>query len=414
MKRLAPRAVALFVWLYCLAAVFDPSDSIIGAKRLLFAILMSLFLAELALGNVSVTKSLLIRASAVAFAIPAIWLAVYMHHHPGNGAAEGLALAKALLPALLVFPLAASGVDLRKPLFTSLVLLAAFTAAMAVGSAADPIPQRAIAEYLTAKSAALVGMRFFGRLSMAMIFFVASPLLVLPVPYLVFGLFRRKTPTARAGAAAVLALVLGAAFLSASRALFLTMILEMAVCGVWAMRNRYAILAMTVTLALVCALAATLLARKTAVLSLTERSNSVKIGHLRSFISHVAENPSVLLTGDGLGARYYSDAPGVEGEVSQTELTFLDMVRYFGLGGTLLLLLLLAYPRGVGDLRPIAGFAAYLLLAGSNPLLFNSTGMLAVCFYWASQEVRNIKGSVLRVAPESAPGDREVAVAPHP
>lgn len=382
------RAVALFTWIYCAVAVLDPSDAVLGVKRIVFGILLSLFLALVAADRVTLSRDLLLRTLAIAVAFPAAGLAVFIARHQGQGIAAGLSLAKALSTVVLVLPLVAVGLDLRRPLFASLGLLAFGTIVLALGSIADPVVQEQCSGFLTANSVALIGSRQFQGLDLMMIFFVASPLLVLPVPFLVAALLDRSAAAAtRIGAAAFLVLVLTAALLSASRALFAVLLLECAGCALAAVRRRPRLVAGVLLVAAACSIPAVHAIKRTSLFAPGERSNSIKIAHARSFLAHVVEHPAILLTGDGLGATFYSAAPGIEQEVYQTELTYLDLVRYFGIAGAGCFLLLLLAPFGRPSGPVLAGFAAYLIVAGSNPLLFNSTGMLAVVFYWSQQHL---------------------------
>lgn len=120
-------------------------------------------------------------------------------------------------------------------------------------------------------------------------------------------------------------------------------------------------------------------------LSTDDYSNMVKIGHMLSFIDNLS--PAGFLFGDGLAAYFYS--VGVERYVAQIEITLLDMLRYFGIFLTVILYFSLAFP--VAAVKAYAGhrtgyvvlFLIYLLLSMSNPVLFNSYGMLVILWYWS-------------------------------
>jgi hypothetical protein len=386
MKRLLVPAIALFTALYCGIAVFDPSDSVAGMKPTVFAVILSLFLALIALDRVTVPRDLLLRVLCIAVAFPAVSMAVFVIRHPGQSIADGLSLAKALWAVALVLPVVALGIDLRRPVFLWTGLLALSTIGLGLGSIVDPTLQQRVSVFLIDHNVALIGSRSFAGLDLMMIFFVTSPLLAVPVPSLIAAIVGRRTGAgARIGATLFLLLIVAAAILSASRALLLVLLLESVACILVAVKRRPWLVAGTLLVAMACSVPALIALRRTSLFSAVERSNSVKIAHARSFIAHIDEQPTVLLTGDGLGASYFSAAPGVEQEVYQTELTYLDMVRYFGLAGSLCFLLLLIAPFGPPNGFILVGLSSYLVIAGSNPLLFNSTGMLAVVFFWSEQ-----------------------------
>lgn len=123
----------------------------------------------------------------------------------------------------------------------------------------------------------------------------------------------------------------------------------------------------------------------TTIFSLDEQSNSVKVGHLVSFLDQMTSWR--LLFGDGLASTYYT--VGFQMRAAQTEVTLLDMIRYFGLPATVLLYAALLFPslryRGVdrGKLKAIVIFVVYLLMALTNPVLFNSFGLVIVVWYWS-------------------------------
>ena len=127
------------------------------------------------------------------------------------------------------------------------------------------------------------------------------------------------------------------------------------------------------------------LVSNTVIFSATEYSNRVKIGHIVSFLEYMT--PSKMIFGEGLAAFYFSS--GFNLSTPQTEITLLDMVRYLGVPLTIVLYLALLFP----SLRPesYAGekstsvfiFVVYLAISLSNPVLFNSYGLLIVVWYWS-------------------------------
>jgi len=124
---------------------------------------------------------------------------------------------------------------------------------------------------------------------------------------------------------------------------------------------------------------------QTAIFSATELSNSIKIGHIASFFEYMT--PWRMLFGEGLAAFYFSS--GFNLSTAQTEITLLDMVRYLGVPLTIVLYLALLFP----SLRPesyggekstsVFIFVVYLAISLSNPVLFNSYGLVIVVWYWS-------------------------------
>jgi multisubunit Na+/H+ antiporter MnhB subunit len=123
----------------------------------------------------------------------------------------------------------------------------------------------------------------------------------------------------------------------------------------------------------------------TTIFSLDEQSNSVKVGHAVSFFDQMTSWR--MLFGDGLASTYYT--LGFQIRAAQTEVTLLDMIRYFGLPLTVVLYASLLLPSlrhlsvDEGKLKAIVIFVVYLLMALTNPILFNSFGLVVVVWYWS-------------------------------
>lgn len=117
----------------------------------------------------------------------------------------------------------------------------------------------------------------------------------------------------------------------------------------------------------------------------TESSNMVKYGHLVSYLDLFDSNPDILLWGQGIGSLFYSSGFGEI--VPQTEWSYIEIVRYAGLIGGLFIICIYYYPLFIlykkrNTLQyalPFGmGYIFYLGIAGTNPLLISSTGMLAL------------------------------------
>jgi hypothetical protein len=116
-----------------------------------------------------------------------------------------------------------------------------------------------------------------------------------------------------------------------------------------------------------------------------EFSNMVKIGHFTSFLDQLTWFK--FLFGDGLGAYYFSS--GVLSWKAHTELTPIDLIRYVGFPFALFVYLILIFPRLSSNVFRSRNreffliFMLFLLLSITNPVLFNSMGMIVVIWYWS-------------------------------
>lgn len=116
----------------------------------------------------------------------------------------------------------------------------------------------------------------------------------------------------------------------------------------------------------------------------TEDSNLVKYGHLNSYKELFSENPIYLLIGQGPGTEFYSE--GFRRMTMETEWTYLELLRNYGLlclpilyvvMRPLVVLFNFARKNDVA-LAMLLSFVIYLVIAGTNPLLLSSTGILVL------------------------------------
>jgi hypothetical protein len=115
----------------------------------------------------------------------------------------------------------------------------------------------------------------------------------------------------------------------------------------------------------------------------TETSNVIKMGHINSYKELFKSEPSILFLGQGAGSLFYSS--GFKEYVSQTEWSYVEMLRMFGVFGFIWILILYLYPAlKIWQQRHnillaipfLTGYLFYFLVAGTNPLLLGSNGLL--------------------------------------
>ncbi len=119
----------------------------------------------------------------------------------------------------------------------------------------------------------------------------------------------------------------------------------------------------------------------------SEASNAIKYAHLLSYQELFTEHPQYMLFGQGPGTRFYSQ--GFHRMTYTTEWTYIELIRQYGLFSLLILFTLLYPLRSMWKHRKdsfcfgiMGTYVAYLLVAGTNPLLISSTGMqVLLCAY---------------------------------
>ena len=130
---------------------------------------------------------------------------------------------------------------------------------------------------------------------------------------------------------------------------------------------------------LVAAVASMLWSTIHAMLDTEESSNAVKIQFFRDY-TNLLSDPTTLLLGQGLGAAFNSTERGY---VTVSELTYMELLRSYGVMFGVPMLVGLFYPLerlARHKWKPVhflyLAYAVYLYLCTANPLLVSSSGML--------------------------------------
>ncbi|WP_157619163.1 hypothetical protein [Psychromonas aquimarina] len=122
-----------------------------------------------------------------------------------------------------------------------------------------------------------------------------------------------------------------------------------------------------------------------AMFSLSDEGTSHKIKHAISFIDWV--NNYNIFFGEGLASLYFSSASNEF--TSQTEITILDNIRYFGIVLTIVFYFAILFPSfsiapwKVDNGFPLVVMLIYILMSITNPMLVNSVGFIVVLWYWS-------------------------------
>lgn len=223
------------------------------------------------------------------------------------------------------------------------------------------------------------GVRAFGGLEMFMLHHRSSPFMLLPLSLFFIDFLQCK----KFHSLFFMIVVMIAIVSSASRGLMVMGIASMIVLYFYNVSWSVRLFALG-TMVPVVFLTVGYLVAETSVFSSDETSNSIKIGHFLSFLNIV--DWKMLMFGDGLGSFFYTE--GYQKFVSQTEITWMDSIRYVGLPLSLVLFSILLFPtrRYVQSLQGASSrliVFMYLIMSLSNPVLFNSFGFLVILWYWS-------------------------------
>lgn len=224
-----------------------------------------------------------------------------------------------------------------------------------------------------------IGERNFGSLCLTMVHFRTAPVLIIPFTYH----YMQTVDTRKLSSLVWLSLYSIAIVFTASRGIILFASLSVFAVSLVNIKKRgYRILFFLMVV--LGGLGTFYLIQNTTVFSLKEQSNSIKIGHVKSFMDYVDLNPNVLIFGKGTGSEYFTK--GFNKVVFQTELTYLDMIRYWGILTTIFFLCVFLVPMNNKNISLLIPFIWYFIDASTNPLIFCSTGMLIIALYFSVQK----------------------------
>ena len=118
-----------------------------------------------------------------------------------------------------------------------------------------------------------------------------------------------------------------------------------------------------------------------------EGSNETKYENYESYVDDMSEKGH-LIWGAGLGSEFYAKGRGVK--LAYSELSYMDVIRMYGIpvGGCMIFLFFAPcfwlwkyYSRSLFLKRYCLGYALFLVLSGTNPLLLGSVGLTALTLF---------------------------------
>jgi hypothetical protein len=222
--------------------------------------------------------------------------------------------------------------------------------------------------------------RVFLGYSFVNFFYKTSPILIIP---LAFSLYRLLNSQQRMRHFFLAALFFTALILSGTRANMVSAVFVTLLMVIHRM-HQSKFWRTSVPLLFICFLAGAIMLAIN-FLSDQESSIIIKSNHLSSLIQLFRDHPLFLLLGQGPGSLYYTIGFGEY--TPQSELSYMEIVRMFGLlmGGIIIFLFLL--PLAIAHKRKnvlpeffpfFISYLAYLCIGATNPLLLGSTGIIVL------------------------------------
>jgi hypothetical protein len=372
------KAISFLLLCLLLVAVFDPADKIAHMKVPLFAAVWALTAVNYCLHRCPSTLplSLLIYVIGFSFLIPLWSICWYFSQNGALDGYDGFNYLKGYLFLTLCIPLALEKIDLVPVLSLILTVQAALASFIYTITLNNPIVSASIYGFGSEYGVFSKQNRTYGEIHILQPYFVTSPLLAISISYFTFKCIVSKG-WKRVLYLLLLILNVVGMLRSGTRNNMIASVATLLLVWLWYSRRKV-VLACSIVL-LVAAVASMQWSTIHAMLDTEESSNAVKIQFFRDY-TNLLSDPTTLLLGQGLGAAFNSTERGY---VTVSELTYMELLRSYGVMFGVPMLVGLFYPLerlARHKWKPVhflyLAYAVYLYLCTANPLLVSSSGML--------------------------------------
>lgn len=382
MRGIIRATIKLLLYLLVFVLLVDPADAIMGLKLPLFALVVCVWLVEKA-----IFRSVAIRQNTVIFLfafiiIPVLGLLIALMQGNLDNTEFAVGYLKSISILSLLLVLDDMEIDIFKVLIHTSIILPILTIFVYITFVVDPdYFNQVFFTYFTEETGtASFSLRNYYGFDLAMFFFKSSPLLVFPVGYCAYKMMNSRHWLKYLLLTIIFLFTL---FLSGTRANMLAGLLIFLILVFANLVRRKNKAPLFFASAVLLYLAGVFIYN--ASFADKDISQQIKSEHVTSYIDLFVRSPQYLLWGQGLGSEFYSKGFGFYTPLS--ELTYVDIIRMFGipLGGVfifltvypvLFLMNMIRHRRKA--LYPLVSYGAYLFIAGTNPLLISSTGILAI------------------------------------
>lgn len=373
------KVVKILIIALIIILVIDPGDLIFHLKVPLFILISILWLANKTFVMFNFKRDIVINCIFLLL-IPLIGISVAILQNNFNDPTFALGFVKSFLVLLLIIITYDLKLNLAPYLIKSCFLIPLIIIPIYILVSTNPASIGQINQFVTDKDVAKFALRDFYGYKVLMLYYRTSPLLVFPLAYYCYRFFYVKYSILNFTFIAAFFFTL---FLSGTRANILSAVVIVAFTLFRFLNTRKNKIPLIVAVATL--LTGGVMFVSTLSFATKDESSDVKSGHFNSYVSLFEEYPQYLIWGSGMGSKFYTAGSGID--KSQTELTYFDLVRWFGLPLALILMFLIFYPviylhqnKLLNDEKRaiILGYYLYLFIAGTNPLLVSSTGMIAI------------------------------------
>jgi hypothetical protein len=382
LQKASQLALVCAVSAFVAVALLDPADKIFHLKVPLFALAFCIWVIRVAWGVVAPgTPKMWAVLLFFAFVLPVTATVVGLLGHALPDGEPSFGVVKSSAMILLIPVVLTERIDLTKHIVGWSLSTALLTLGMVAIKFVFPVAFYALFDFTIEKGNAYISPRNMLGLGIGGFYYATIAVVVFPIAYWFRNLLYR--PRKRISFFFV-AIFLAAMLCSDSRATALAGYIVVAGLLFQRIRARAGMIPAAALLLIVVAVPAGLFM---SFFRFDNDSNNIKLGHGVSYAVLFEDSPEYLLWGQGADTEFYSQ--GTQSKMSSTELSYLELVRQFGVPASALILFALFYPIvGLARLTDAKAYFAipyslYLFEAATNPLLVSSTGLLVVSAAWA-------------------------------
>jgi hypothetical protein len=380
--------VRFLLLLFVLICIFDPADLVLRGKVPVFIALWPATLLSLVrMPNEPRLPRQLLAYQLAFIAIPLLSIGWY-YLIDGRQPFEGFALLKGYLLISFALILVLNKVDLIPQLSAVLTVLAVLVIGTFVFLQFEPAQFEPLHDWgINTGILSLDQRRYGANLQLVQVYFVTSSMLAISIAYYFDRAMSASGRKSKLGYSALFGINIVGMLLAGTRNNILTSLLLP--FALWPLYTRRAVLTALCSLLILVLLLLPFAEQLRTFFDAEESANSIKLALVREYMD-LFSDPVTLLFGQGLGAYRYWSASNVYFYIS--ELTYLEMIRNFGLFGAAVLMALLLFPVLHAFVKPAprqeralaVAYLSYLVMAASNPLLFSSTGILILAILIAN------------------------------
>lgn len=370
-------------------AVIDPNNRVLHLKYVLFGLVILLWISSAFFEKIKKPPPIIIIALVfISFFMPFYALSTgLINNFLKNTSLETIVYFNSFFFFLLTLIIFDKKIDLTKIINYSSLLIVVITIGSYCILVFDPSFFGNLVQYLVIdKNVAAFGFRNYGDYTILMMYFRTSPLLVFPLAYFLHQLLIKNNRRFFILQVIVLLSIIITLILSGTRANWISLFLIISFYICFFAYKKSKIIFVILCFALIIIGSYVVSDVVNILLDKGELSNTVKHGHLVSYKEYFSQHKFEFLFGQGLGRSFYSS--GFNKLTLVTELTYLEIIRIWGLAVFLVFMTVLSLPIikeiRSGSISPLLiAYIAYLFIAGTNPFLLGSTGMMVLVYVFS-------------------------------